>query len=57
MDDEEEWKCDRCGDEDQEKLAYYETGRITRLTPHGDKVVCLCIDCRNKVKCGPVVTS
>lgn len=55
--DEEEWKCDRCSDKDEEKLAFYETGRITRLTPHGDKAVCLCIDCRNKIKCGPVVSS
>jgi len=36
------WVCDRCGEDDEERLVLWDNGRMTR---NGSKTVCLCDKC------------
>ena len=56
--EEESWRCDACGDDGEEGLAIFATGRATRSDPTGQRPVCLCGDCAaRKVPHGPVQSS
>lgn len=46
------WVCDACGCEQEEGLCLWETGRRTRSDPRGERVVCLCCECRERVPHG-----
>lgn len=49
------WVCDGCGQECEEALCLWETGRPTRSDPAGEKVVCLCDVCESVVPHGRFV--
>lgn len=46
--DDNGWVCDGCGCDQEEALCMWETGRVTRSDPKGEKVVCLCDRCEER---------
>lgn len=46
------WVCERCGEENEEALVLWHTGRTTRA---GSRVVCLCNVCEAKTVHGAMV--
>ena len=49
------WVCDGCGWDHEEALCLWETGRVTRSDPKGEKVVCLCDYCEERYPHGKFV--
>lgn len=50
------WICECCGENSEEELCVYEVERVTRQFPY-IRVVCLCIECADRVPHGIVVSS
>ena len=49
------WVCDGCGDENEDELVMWTTGRKTRRDPNGERVVCLCSACADRIPHGVLV--
>ena len=43
------WVCDGCGEQNGEALAMFTTGRVLRSDTEGNRVVCLCDVCRERI--------
>ena len=53
--EEDGWVCDGCGCDNEELLCMWQTGRVTRSDPNGEKIVCLCCDCGERIPHGAFV--
>ena len=49
------WVCDGCGEQNEEALVMWTTGRVLRSDPEGARVVCLCDVCSARIPHGRFV--